>query len=136
MSEQANLSFASRTAPAEGVVVVFAEEGRKLSQSAEDLDKRSKGLLSKAADITGFKGKKEQVVDLLARLVEQSLVLATDVGNDQRYRLLETIRQYAAERLGETRDVDTTRRRHATYYRALAAKTVDVGLRLAGMPEE
>src|SRR5262249_6292708 len=36
-----------------------------------------------------------EVVDLLARLVEQSLVLTEDVGSDQRYRLLETIRQYA-----------------------------------------
>ncbi len=49
-----------------------------------------------------------EVVDLLARLVEQSLVLAADVGRDQRYRLLETIRQYAAERLAETRDVGPT----------------------------
>ena len=66
MSEQASLSFASTTAPADGVVVVFAEEGRKLSPAAQDLDKKSKGLLSKAANITGFKGKKEQTVELLA----------------------------------------------------------------------
>jgi leucyl aminopeptidase len=60
------LSFASRKALAEGVVVVFAEEGHKLSPAAQDLDKKSKGLLSRAANITGFKGKKEQTVDLLA----------------------------------------------------------------------
>jgi leucyl aminopeptidase len=66
VSEQASLSFASRTAPADGVVVIFAEEGRKLSPAAQDLDKKSKGLLSKAANITGFKGKKDQIVDLLA----------------------------------------------------------------------
>jgi predicted ATPase/class 3 adenylate cyclase len=70
-----------------------------------------------------------EVVDLLTRLVEQSLVVATDVGSDQRYRLLETIRQYAAERLADTGDVDPTRARHATYYRALAAK---IGPGLAG----
>jgi leucyl aminopeptidase len=66
VSDQTSLSFASKTAPAEGVVVVFAEEGRKLTPAAQDLDKKTKGLLSKAAEITGFKGKKEQSVDLIA----------------------------------------------------------------------
>jgi leucyl aminopeptidase len=66
LSDQTALSFASRSAPADGVAVVFAEEGRKLTPSAQDLDKKSKGLLSKAAEITGFKGKKEQTVDLVA----------------------------------------------------------------------
>ena len=66
MSDQTALSFASKTAPADGVVVVFAEGGPKLTPTAQDLDKKSKGLLSRAAEITGFKGKKEQTVDLLA----------------------------------------------------------------------
>ncbi|HEU4476849.1 MAG TPA: leucyl aminopeptidase [Methyloceanibacter sp.] len=66
MSDQISLSFAGKTAPAEGVVVVFAEEGRKLTPAAQDLDKKTKGLLSKAAEITGFKGKKDQSVDLIA----------------------------------------------------------------------
>ncbi len=66
MSDQTALSFASRSAPADGVVVVFAEEGPKLTPSAQDLDKKSKGLLSRAAEITGFKGKKDSIVDLLA----------------------------------------------------------------------
>ena len=66
MSDQTALSFTSTTAPADGVVVVFAEEGPKLTPSALDLDKKSKGLLTKAIEITGFKGKKDQTVDLLA----------------------------------------------------------------------
>jgi leucyl aminopeptidase len=66
VSDQTVLSFASRTAPADGVVVVFADEGPKLTPSAHDLDKKSKGVLSKAVEITGFKGKKDQTVDLLA----------------------------------------------------------------------
>lgn len=66
MSDQTALSFASRSAPADGVAVVFAGEGPKLTRSAEDLDKKSKGLLAKAAEITGFKGKKDQLVDLIA----------------------------------------------------------------------
>ena len=66
VTDQTALSFASKTAPADGVVVVFAEEGPKLTPTAQDLDKKSKGLLSRAAEITGFKGKKEQTVDLVA----------------------------------------------------------------------
>jgi leucyl aminopeptidase len=66
VSDQTALSFASKTAPADGVVVVFAEEGRKLAPTAQNLDKKSKGVLSRAAEITGFQGKKEQAVDLIA----------------------------------------------------------------------
>ena len=66
VTDQTTLSFASGTAPADGVAVVFAEEGPRLSAPAKDLDKNSKGLLSKAIGITGFKGKKEQTVDLIA----------------------------------------------------------------------
>jgi leucyl aminopeptidase len=66
VSDQIVPSFAGKTAPADGVVVVFAEEGPKLSAKAQALDKTSKGVLSKAAKITDFKGKKEQTVDLIA----------------------------------------------------------------------
>jgi leucyl aminopeptidase len=66
VSDQTALSFASRSAPADGVAVVFAGEGPKLTRTAGDLDKKSKGLLAKAAEITGFKGKKDQFVDLIA----------------------------------------------------------------------
>ncbi|HLO21944.1 MAG TPA: leucyl aminopeptidase [Methyloceanibacter sp.] len=66
MSDQTALSFASRSAPADGVAVVFAGEGPKLTRTAGDLDKKSKGVLAKAAEITGFKGKKDQFVDLIA----------------------------------------------------------------------
>jgi leucyl aminopeptidase len=66
VSDQTALSFASRSAPADGVAVVFAGEGPKLTRTAGDLDKKSKGVLAKAAEITGFKGKKDQFVDLIA----------------------------------------------------------------------
>jgi leucyl aminopeptidase len=66
VSDQTALSFATRSAPADGVAVVFAGEGPNLTRTAQDLDKKSKGLLAKAAEITGFKGKKDQLVDVLA----------------------------------------------------------------------
>jgi len=66
VSDQTSLSFVSKSAAGDGVAVVFAEEGGKLTPAAKDLDKKAKGLLSKAASIAGFKGKKEQTVDILA----------------------------------------------------------------------
>ena len=66
MTDQTAVSFASKTAAGDGVAVVFAEEGPRLTPSAESLDKETKGLLTKAAQITGFKGKKGTTVDVLA----------------------------------------------------------------------
>jgi predicted ATPase len=50
----------------------------------------------------------EDVIDLLARLVDRSLVLFDRPGG--RYRLLETIRAYAQERLTEAGEADAVRR--------------------------
>jgi leucyl aminopeptidase len=60
------ISFATLSLPQEGVAVILAEDGPKLTRAAKDLDKAAKGLLSRAASISGFKGKKETLVDLLA----------------------------------------------------------------------
>jgi predicted ATPase len=43
-----------------------------------------------------------QVLDQLSLLVDKSLVLVDDSGQQARYRLLETVRDYAARRLAET----------------------------------
>jgi predicted ATPase/class 3 adenylate cyclase len=56
------------------------------------------------------------VVDLLGHLVEKSLVVRDDINSAGRYRLLETIRQYAQERLDATGTTRATRGRHAHYY--------------------
>jgi leucyl aminopeptidase len=66
VSDQTTISFANLSLPQEGVAVVLAEEGPKLAPSAKELDKASKGLLSRAAAISGFKGKRDTTVDLLA----------------------------------------------------------------------
>jgi predicted ATPase len=58
------------------------------------------------------------VVDLLGQLVDKSLVVADNNDHDDggvRYRLLESIRQYAAERLEATGDTAAVRRRHADH---------------------
>lgn len=62
-----------------------------------------------------------QVLDQLTLLVDKSLVVADNGGGRTRYRLLETVRQYAAEKLGESGEADAVRARHRDHYTALAA---------------
>jgi predicted ATPase/class 3 adenylate cyclase len=60
-------------------------------------------------------------IDALASLVSKSMVVADETGEGTtRYSMLETLRQYARERLEETGDSDRWRRRHAEHYAALA----------------
>jgi predicted ATPase/class 3 adenylate cyclase/DNA-binding CsgD family transcriptional regulator len=62
-----------------------------------------------------------QVLDQLTLLVDKSLVVADNSGGRTRYRLLETVRQYALEKLGESGEADAVRARHRDHYSALAA---------------
>jgi predicted ATPase/class 3 adenylate cyclase/DNA-binding CsgD family transcriptional regulator len=62
-----------------------------------------------------------QVFDQLSLLVDKSLVVADNAGGRTRYRLLETVRQYALEKLGESGEADAVRTRHRDHYTALAA---------------
>jgi DNA-binding CsgD family transcriptional regulator len=63
-----------------------------------------------------------QVLDQLTLLVDKSLVVADDSRGRTRYRLLETVRQYALEKLGESGEADSVRSRHRDHYTALAAR--------------
>jgi predicted ATPase/class 3 adenylate cyclase/DNA-binding CsgD family transcriptional regulator len=63
-----------------------------------------------------------QVLDQLALLVDKSLVVADESGSRTRYRLLETVRQYALEKLGESCEADAVRTRHRDYYTSIAAR--------------
>ncbi|MGA8124081.1 MAG: LuxR C-terminal-related transcriptional regulator [Mycobacterium sp.] len=62
-----------------------------------------------------------QVLDQLTLLVDKSLVVADESGGRTRYRLLETVRQYALEKLGESGEADAVRSRHRDHYTAIAA---------------
>src|SRR5690606_18744462 len=62
----------------------------------------------------------EAVLDLLSRLVEQSLVFVTRDDTGTRYGMLEPIRQFAVGQLEERGEVEATRRRHAEVFMALA----------------
>ena len=54
------------------------------------------------------------VLDLLDSLVRKSLIIAEQVGGHTRYRILETIRQYAEDQLAESSN--ELRDRHASYF--------------------
>ena len=61
-----------------------------------------------------------EVVEGLAGLVEKSLVSTTETGVQRRFRLLDTVREYAFARLKESGDTETTVARHARYFQHLA----------------
>ena len=65
---------------------------------------------------------REAVVDLVIGLVARSLVIAEDTRLGTRYRLLETIRQYAEERLADSGETETLLLRHGRFYAALCAR--------------
>ncbi len=66
---------------------------------------------------------RDEVLDLLGGLVDKSLVVASTRDSTARYSLLESIREYARERLSEE-DEARLRRRHAESYLDLARSAV------------
>ncbi len=68
-------------------------------------------------EIGGF-----DVLDGLMSLADQSLVRAEEVGGETRFRMLDTIREFAAEQLSADGDRDAIERRHAGTFLALAER--------------
>src|SRR5207244_3940868 len=64
----------------------------------------------------------DAVLDGLSGLVDKSLVQAEAQGSAERYRLLETIRQYAREKLVEAGEAAGVRSRHLAFFHRLAAE--------------
>ncbi|MFE0130817.1 BTAD domain-containing putative transcriptional regulator [Streptomyces sp. NPDC059037] len=62
----------------------------------------------------------QDVLDLLARLVDRSLVVMAGGGDTLRYRLLESVADYGLARLHEAGESERVRRRHRHYYTGLA----------------
>ncbi|MET7647021.1 BTAD domain-containing putative transcriptional regulator [Streptomyces sp. NPDC005426] len=73
-----------------------------------------------------------EVAGLLGSLVDKSLVVAAPAADGQmRYRLLETVGEYATQRLDEAGERDAVERQHLVYFRELA-RTTDPLLRGSG----
>jgi non-specific serine/threonine protein kinase len=65
---------------------------------------------------------RDEVVDVQARLVDKSLVVAETRGHNARYRLLETVRHYGRDRLEESGEARYMGRRHRDWSLALAER--------------
>jgi len=83
----------------------------------------SGGFTLDAAEATCADGDAEAwaLLDVLARLVDRSLVVMRENAGTARYALLETVRQYAAEKLRARGEEVDLRRRHAGYVVSLVA---------------
>jgi len=57
-----------------------------------------------------------EVLDVLSQLVDKSLTMANQRPTETRYALLETIRQYAREKLNESGEAEKTKDRHLDYF--------------------
>jgi predicted ATPase len=60
------------------------------------------------------------ILDRLDALVDRSLVLVEDAGEGLRYRMLETVREYAREKLKEAGEEEAARRQHLEFFLQLA----------------
>ncbi len=60
--------------------------------------------------------RREDVLDTLIHLVDKSLVIVEDQDGESRYRMLETIRQYARDKLLESGEAQQIRARHADFF--------------------
>jgi non-specific serine/threonine protein kinase len=72
--------------------------------------------LEAAESVCSEEGSGFDVLDLLTRLVDKSLVFSEESRGEIRYHRLETIRQYSREKFFETDEVETIRDRHLAFY--------------------
>ena len=77
--------------------------------------------LTAATAVAGDSSDELAMIETLGQLVDKSLVVVQrDAANEPRYRILDTVREYAEERLGQASESDTIRTRHLDYYLAFA----------------
>ncbi|MET8677214.1 BTAD domain-containing putative transcriptional regulator [Streptomyces sp. NPDC004647] len=99
---------------------------RRLSVHSDGCD-----LAAAEAVCAGDGVAREEVLDLVTRLVDRSFVVVVEGPTGPRYRLLESVAVYATERLHEMQDVTAVRDRHLRHYLALA-EHAESRLRCAG----
>ncbi|MCV7299613.1 LuxR family transcriptional regulator [Mycobacterium barrassiae] len=90
---------------------------RRLAAFMGGFDLDAARVVASGGEIAPF-----QILDQLTLLVDKSLVIAEDARGRTRYRLLETVRQYAQEKLGESGEASAVRFRHRDYYSAKAVQ--------------
>ncbi|MDE3091738.1 MAG: tetratricopeptide repeat protein, partial [Chloroflexota bacterium] len=78
-------------------------------------------ILEAAEAVCGGEGVEvNDVLDILSRLIDKSLVIVEEQESGVRYRFLETIRQYAREKLVEASETEQWQTRHLEFYLRLA----------------
>jgi non-specific serine/threonine protein kinase len=77
--------------------------------------------LEAAEDICGGELAPGIMVDLLAALVDKSILIRTESNGQVRFGLLDTLRDYGRDKLDQTGEYLTMRRRHMDWYRRLVA---------------
>ncbi len=83
-----------------------------------DLDALAAVAVTEGGDTAG-----SDPLELVAELQDVSLITVTEsIDGEPRIGMLETIRDYAFERLGQDDDLDNARRRHAEHYAAFAER--------------
>ncbi|MGA4843432.1 BTAD domain-containing putative transcriptional regulator [Streptomyces sp. G45] len=80
------------------------------------------GLDAAEAVSAGGAVRAPDVLDVLGRLVDRSLVVVADRPDGPRYCLLESVRAYGLEQLREAGEFDALRERHSAHYAALAVR--------------
>jgi non-specific serine/threonine protein kinase len=96
---------------------------RRLAAFAGGCDLEAAEAVCRGGDVAP-----EEVLGLLAALVDKSLVAVEERDGAVRYRLLETIRLYAAGKLAGAREEHETRRRHRDWFLLWAERTdADLG---------
>jgi predicted ATPase len=63
-----------------------------------------------------------QALDLLTALRERSLISVDEAGSEMHYRMLETVREFAAEKQAMVSAIEEVRRRHAEYFLSVAER--------------
>lgn len=92
-------------------------ESEKLALQRMSVFKGGNALEAAEAVCAGPGVEQDEVLDLLSRLTDKSLLGLDERG---RYRMLETVRQYAAEKLIDTGAAEETRDRHLAFMLTLA----------------
>jgi predicted ATPase/DNA-binding CsgD family transcriptional regulator len=77
------------------------------------------GIEAAEAVCSGEGLERDRVLDVIASLVDRSILTMAQGGRRGRYRLLETVRLYGADRLHEAGEDGELRRRHAAWYAEL-----------------
>ena len=97
---------------------------RRLTVFAGGMDLEAVEAICASGDLPAH-----ECLDLLNELVNKSLVIAKrEQGQETRYYLLETIRQYAQEQLAAAEEVETYRGKHLFHFLAFA-ETAEYGLK-------